>query len=286
VAEYVVGALLELAERRSWSLAGKAIGIVGVGNVGSKVLRYATALDMQVLLNDPPLAAATHDPRYVSLDALMEADVLTLHVPLTRDGPCPTYHFFGSPRIRRMKEGAVLVNTSRGAVVETGALSDSLKGRHLGGAVLDVWEGEPGIDIELLEAADLGTSHVSGYSFDGKLNAVRILFDAVARHFGIEAIWHPLRELPPPASPEIVVPESLQGEEIIRFVVRHCYDIRADDRALRTIIGRPPSDREATFRALRAKYGDRREFSSSTVHLPPRSYEIAWVLTTLGFQVK
>jgi erythronate-4-phosphate dehydrogenase len=285
VAEYVVGALLELAERRRWSLAGRTLGIVGVGNVGSRVSRYATALGMAVLLNDPPLAAATRDSRYVTLDALMGADVVTLHVPLTRDGPHPTYHFFGSSRIRRMREGAILINTSRGGVVETGALKDLLRGNHLGGAVLDVWEGEPGIDTDLLSAADLGTSHIAGYSFDGKLNAARVLFDSVSRHFGVDTVWHPLRDVPPPARPEISVPESLQGEEILRFVIRQCYDIRVDDLALRAIIGRPPAERGAAFRALRATYGDRREFSSTTVHLPPRSHEIGWVLTALGFQV-
>jgi erythronate-4-phosphate dehydrogenase len=286
VAEYIVGALLELAARRSWSLARKSIGIVGVGNVGSKVVRYVNALGMEILLNDPPLADATHDPRYVPLDSLMGADIVSLHVPLTRDGLYPTYHFFGSSRIRRLKEGGVLINTSRGAVVETGALKESLGTGHLGGAVLDVWEGEPGIDIDLLEAVDLGTSHIAGYSYDGKLNAARTLFGAVAQHFGIDAVWHPLDDSPPPASPEIVVPESLQGEDILRFVVRQCYDIRKDDAGLRKTIGTPPADREAAFRSLRANYGDRREFSSTTVHLSAHRHEAAWVLTTLGFQVK
>jgi erythronate-4-phosphate dehydrogenase len=286
VGEYIVGALLELAERRSWSLAGKSLGIVGVGNVGSRVLRYANVLGMETILNDPPLADATQDSRYVPLDSLMGADIISLHVPLTRDGLYPTYHFFGSARMRRMKEGAILINTSRGAVVETAAMKDSLKSSRLGGAVLDVWEGEPGIDVGLLEAVDLGTSHIAGYSFDGKVNAARMLFSDLARHFGLDAVWRPLDDPPLPAAPEIVVPESLQGDDALRFVVRQCYDIRTDDVALRKIIGTPPADREAAFRSLRANYGDRREFSSITVHLSPRAHEIGWVLTTLGFQVK
>jgi erythronate-4-phosphate dehydrogenase len=285
VAEYVVGALLELAHRRSWSLEGKTIGIVGVGNVGSKVLRYANAVGLEALLNDPPLADATHDPRYIPLDSLMGADIISLHVPLTREGLYPTYHFFGSSRIRRMKEGAILINTSRGAVVESGTLKESLKTRHLGGAVLDVWEGEPGIDVGLLEAVDIGTSHIAGYSFDGKLNAARTLFGALTQHFGIDADWRPLPDSPPPASPEIAVPESLRGEEILRFAVRQCYDIRVDDAALRKIIKTPPADREAAFRSLRAGYRDRREFPSTTVRLSPQAREVGWVLTTLGFQV-
>ncbi len=286
VAEYVVGALLEIGERRSWSLTGKTLGIVGVGNVGSKVFRYAGALGMRVLLNDPPLADATGDPRYLPLDDLMDADIISLHVPLTRDGPYPTYHFFGSTRIRRMKEGAILINTSRGAVAETGALKEALRARHLGGAVLDVWEGEPGIDTDLLSVADLGTAHIAGYSFDGKLLAARALFDALARHFGINALWQPLPAVPLPAFPEISVPGSLQGEEVLRHVVRLCYDIRVDDRALRMVLDRPSADRAGYFRGLRAKYPDRREFAATTIHLSTPSRETGVVLSTLGFQVK
>jgi erythronate-4-phosphate dehydrogenase len=275
VAEYVLGALLECAERRSWTLAGRSLGIVGVGNVGS-----------ETLLNDPPLADATHDGRYHPLDDLMRADVVTLHVPLTRDGPYPTHHFFGTSRLRRMKEGALLVNTSRGAVVETAALRECLRGGHLDGAVLDVWEGEPAIDADLLAAAELGTPHIAGYSFDGKLNAARRLFDAISSHFGLGAVWQPPAVQPLPSSPDIVVPGALRGEEILRYVVRRCYDIRLDDRELRAVLGRPAAERAAAFRALRAGYRDRREFPSTAVHLPPHSHGIGPVLSTLGFQVK
>ncbi len=285
VAEYVVGAMLDLCERRSWSIAGMTIGIVGVGNVGSKVLRYANALGMRVLLNDPPLADATHDPRYLSLDNLMDADVVSLHVPLTGEGPYPTHHFFGASRIRRMKQGAILINTARGAVAETGPLKDSLGSHHLGGAILDVWEGEPDIDPDLLAAATFGTAHIAGYSFDGKLNAARILFDAVVHCFGIDAVWQPLEWVPSPPFREIAVPRDLQGEDAVRFVVRKCYDIRVDDQALRTILSRPPGARAAAFRALRAKYRDRREFPATTILLPPGSERTATVLSTLGFQV-
>lgn len=286
VAEYVVGAMLELAERRSWTLAGKTVGIVGVGNVGSKVLRCASALGMHPLLNDPPLANATHSPRYVSLDALMEVDIVSLHVPLTRDGLYPTYHFFGASRIRRMKKGAILINTSRGAVAETGALKEALQGHHLGGAVLDVWEGEPGIDPDLLAAADIGTPHIAGYSFDGKFHAARILFDALARFSGVDATWQPPGTLPPPVSTDIAAPESLRGEDAVRFLVRQCYDIRVDDQALRAVLGRPAADRDATFRALRTNYRDRREFPATTIHIPPGSHAITPVLAALGFQVR
>lgn len=285
VAEYVVAALLECAERRSWTLAGKHLGIVGVGNVGSKVERYAAALGMVTVLNDPPLADATHDDRYRPLDELMDADVVTLHVPLTREGPYPTYHFFGAPRLLCLKPGAILLNTSRGGVVETVPLLERLRAGSLGGAVLDVWEGEPEIDGRLLAAAELGTAHIAGYSFDGKLNAARALFEAISRHFRLGAVWHSPSVQPPPPFSEVVVPPTVQGEAALRHVVRLCYDIRMDDRALRGILERPAAERAAAFRALRAQYRDRREFSSTTVHLPPACRDRAAALAALGFRM-
>ncbi|MBI4419049.1 MAG: 4-phosphoerythronate dehydrogenase, partial [Ignavibacteriales bacterium] len=121
VAEYVVAALLTWADKDGIQLREKSIGIVGVGNVGRIVAKYAAVLGMRVILNDPPLARVTGDPRYRPLDELMEADIVTVHVPLTRSGQDATVHLFGTDRIRAMKRGSVLINTSRGAVVDSNA---------------------------------------------------------------------------------------------------------------------------------------------------------------------
>ncbi|MCK5572585.1 MAG: 4-phosphoerythronate dehydrogenase, partial [Bacteroidetes bacterium] len=126
VAEYIVAALLVLAREGRCSLEQSSIAIIGVGNVGSRVERIARGLGMKVLLNDPPLAESTGDPKYVPLEAVIDADIVSLHVPLTTGGRHPTYHFLGAERLESMKKGALLMNTSRGGVAETSALKSAL----------------------------------------------------------------------------------------------------------------------------------------------------------------
>ncbi len=155
VSEYITAVLLELAQNKGFSLKGKSIGIVGVGNVGSKVWRKVEALGMQVFLNDPPLQRQGSSYPLQSIEKLMEADIVTLHIPLTRSGPDATFHLFDENRIRKMKQGAILINSSRGGVVETDALKRALSDGHISAAVLDVWEKEPNIDTSLLELVSI-----------------------------------------------------------------------------------------------------------------------------------
>jgi erythronate-4-phosphate dehydrogenase len=285
VAEYVAAALLVWSTRTGRSLAGTTIGIVGVGNVGSKVINVAHAFGMNVLLNDPPLARKTGNPAYRMLDDLMDADFITLHVPLTKTGPDPTNHFFNERLLKKMKRGAVLINTSRGAVVETAALKTALSSRHLSKAMLDVWENEPAIDTELLGQVMLGTPHIAGYSLDGKLNAVRMVYEAVCRflqspaelHLDSGSLSRNHDKLRLPV--ELSDPISLAGE-----AVRHAYDIMYDDTQLRKLIALPPDDRGRQFMKLRAEYRTRREFSHNEVELLPEQANASDILRNLGFR--
>jgi len=138
VAEYVFAALSVLAERGGWRLAEKALGIVGVGNIGSRVARLAEGVGVKVLRNDPPIARQTGDPEYLPLDALADADIVTFHVPLTREGPDTTYHMINTSLVSRLKRGVILLNTSRGSVADTTALKAALAAGRLGALALDV----------------------------------------------------------------------------------------------------------------------------------------------------
>ena len=148
VAEYVTAALLEYAAERKMELAGKSIAVIGVGNVGSKVVRKCGAMGMTVLKNDPPLKDATGDQSFLPLKDVLGADFVTLHVPLTREGEYPTFHMAGSDFFSGMN--SVLLNTSRGRVVDERALSTAL-GKNVASAILDVWEHEPDVDHALAE---------------------------------------------------------------------------------------------------------------------------------------
>ena len=285
VAEYVAAALSVLCGRLRVEPSGLTLGVVGVGNVGGKVVRVAEAFGMSALLNDPPLARLTKDPRFLELDELMASDIITLHVPLTHTGQDATYHFFDSRRIGQMKHGAVLINTARGAVVETEALVDALRSGHLAAAVIDVWENEPSIDARLLELAALATPHVAGYSLDGKVNAARMIFEALCRHVGRQVSWDWEDDLPPPARAELtVVPDRRAPGRNLREAILACYDIEADDARLRGHGMQPGEAIADRFRRLRATYPPRREFFTTRVKLTPEDASLRRALLLLGFR--
>lgn len=287
VAEYFVAALLRYAAEQGISLVDKTIGVVGVGNVGSKVVMRSETLGLRVLHNDPPRGRATGDPRFLDLDDLMDSDFVTLHVPLTKGGSDPTYHLFDAKRLARMKRGSVLINTARGAVVETAALKNALTTGQLGAALLDVWENEPAIDPELVPMAHLGTPHIAGYSFDGKLNAVRMIHTAMGKYFGMPARWEPPVGLPAPKVAELSLPKDIPTESraALSHIVQLCYDIGADHESLRRMLSLVPSERAAYFRRLRAEYPVRREFGATRIRVSRSHAALGDLLRAVGFAV-
>lgn len=284
VAEYVTAALLELSGRMGVSLKGKTLGVVGVGNVGSRVVKKAEALGMHVLRNDPPLQREGKGIGFVSLDDIMSADVVTLHVPLTRSGPDATFHLFGPERLAKLKTGSMLINSSRGSVVDGPALLASLRSGHPAAAVLDVWEGEPRIDVDLLRAVAIGTPHIAGYSTEGRVNGALMLYDAVCKHLGIAPEWSIEGRLPEPLQPDLTVTD-IDDDAALRSVVGRVYAIVDDDARLRAMAEWDPPRRGEHFKRLRSTYPVRREFPAVRVHLSSDRRTLATTLRSLGFNV-
>lgn len=287
VSEYITAALLVLAGRLDKSLKGMTLGVVGVGNVGSRVVRKAEALGMTVLRNDPPLARQTGDPKYRPLsEVLSKADVVTVHVPLSKTGPDATYHLIDAGFLARLKPGAILLNSSRGSVHDSGALLDCARSGRLAGLVLDVFEGEPSISPEILSAASLGTPHIAGYSFDGKVAGTVMIYEAVCRHLGATPSWDPTPLLPAPEVPEIDLRgvEAARTQDVLAYCVKKVYDIEQDDADLRHLLALAPREQAAWFDRLRKEYRRRREFQHTRVlHAP--GCEAGAALGGLGFQV-
>jgi erythronate-4-phosphate dehydrogenase len=300
VAEYVIAALLTLAKRKGFCLKGKKIGVIGVGNCGSRVAKKAEALGMRVVLNDPPLWRETADAKFRPIEELWEADILTLHVPLTYEGLDATHHMVNEAFLGKLRTGCILVNTSRGAVVDNRAVLAALNSGKLGAAVFDVWENEPNIDLGVLDAVDLATPHIAGYSLDGKTNATTMVYEAACKFLGVKPEWKPASVLPKPDPPylEIArhqqtgyprrgqVPDETTDEEAIANAVRKVYDIEKDDAALRRICETDPSQRGAFFDRLRKDYPVRREFQNTEVYLPQSASHLAEVFMGLGFRVR
>jgi erythronate-4-phosphate dehydrogenase len=192
VAQYLECSLLLLEQQKGLVLHTATIGIVGCGHVGSKVKAVAERLGMRVLVCDPLLG----HPEYVSMDVIeREADIITFHVPLTRDGKYATIHMADNNFFHRLSRVPYIINTSRGEVVDNIALLGALSEGRVRDAILDVWEGEPSVNLDLLNKVFIGTPHIAGYSADGKVNADNMVIDALCQHFGLS---HPGQILPPP----------------------------------------------------------------------------------------
>jgi erythronate-4-phosphate dehydrogenase len=285
VKEYIASALCVWSRRTGAPLAGKTIGVVGVGNVGSKVARAARTLGLNVMLNDPPLSRITGDEKYRPLDELMDADFITIHVPLTKSGDDATFHLFNEARIGKMKRGAVLINTSRGPVVETNALVDALSSHHLSASILDVWEGEPVLNTELLSRVLIGTPHIAGYSLDGKLNACRMVYEAACRFLGVQPAWN-IDTSMTSESARIAVPSGMsETNEIVRSAVKQAYDIELDDTLLKKTSSLDINEHGRYFMKLRAEYRIRREFPNRCVELSSTQSDAVNILQGLGLRV-
>ena len=283
VSEYITSALLVVAERMGRRVGEMRIGVVGVGNVGSRVVKKAEALGMTVLQNDPPLERRTGGACFRPIDELMDADVITLHVPLEKGGAYPTYHMVDEVFLGRMKRGAVLINSARGGVVDGRALHGAIDSGRLGAVVLDVWEGEPVIDTGLLGKVWIGTPHIAGHSFDGKVNGTKMVYDAACKFLGLRAVWTPLGLMPEPEVP--VIDLSCGGrdeEDVVREAVLALYDVRRDDADLRGMPGEVGL-RGGYFEGLRRNYWMRREFQNTAVRVSGGSAALAAKFAGLGF---
>ncbi len=287
VADYIVAALLSVAKKHTITLAGKSIGVVGVGNVGSKVAKKSAALGMKVVLNDPPLARQTGDPKYKPLNELFDCDFITLHTPLAREGRDRTCHLADEIFFKSLKPGCVFINTSRGGVHDTAALKNAIKSNKLSAVILDVWENEPNIDCELLQMVDISTPHIAGYSLDGKIGGLIMIYNAACKYFNAEPKHTSADFLPPPTVPQITIDKIDADEQsMLHKIVQHVYTINRDDFNTREISMVEPENRAKFFDDLRKNYPVRREFQNTTVILKQHSAHFADVLNGIGFKTK
>ena len=280
VKQYISSVLCVLAQKHNLDLETLTLGVVGVGNVGSKVAAVGEALGMRVLLCDPPRARREGPEAFVSLDEIIRAsDIVTVHVPLTREGEDATWHLFDGERLGTMSPGQILINSSRGPVVDNKALKASLKAGALKGAVLDVWEGEPDLDAELVSLLDVSTPHIAGYSADGKANGTTMSVRYLAAQLGLPlADWRASGVPAPAQALEFTLDASGKtAQEVLSEAILYTYDVRRDSDALRSDLG--------AFERLRGDYAVRREPSAFTLTLVGGTQELQCRLEMIGFKV-
>ncbi len=281
VMQYVASALLSLSVSKKFSLPDLSIGIIGVGSVGTKVTRVAKSFGMKVLLNDPPRKRLEENRNFIELDELVEqSDIITFHVPLNKEGRDKTYHMADETFFEKFDRGKIIINTSRGEVVKTKALKDSIRNGIVKACMLDVWENEPEIDPELLSLVDIATPHIAGYSVDGKANGTAVCLRAISSFFdsGIDLHWYPDAIPQPPNSNTIEIDCAKKSDQqIFLEAVLYTYKILNDDKTLRSSAG--------TFEKQRENYPVRREFTFYNIVLKNCREEIVNPLIELGFNV-
>lgn len=284
-AEYVIAGLLEIGRRYALDLEGGSIGIIGVGNVGGRVAKKCAAMGMDVYLNDPPLKRQTGDAKYLPLERLFDCDFITFHTPLTFEGQDKTHHLADEKFFKSLKQRCVFVNASRGGVVDSSALKVAIRSGRLRAVVLDVWENEPDIDIELLKMVDLGTPHIAGYALDGKIAGMIMIYRAACEYFAVEPKYDLRDFLPEPAVPELKVnPNNTNDQEELLDSVQKIYRIDKDDTRLRRILDKPAEDRVERFDSLRKNYPVRREFQNTRVIVKDTNSNLAKKLIGIGFK--
>lgn len=280
VVDYVLGALLTLAERDGVDLSRRCYGVVGAGQVGQRLVQVLRGLGWQVLVCDPPRQQAEGGD-YVDLATVLErCDVISLHTPLTKQGEHPTFHLLGAEQLQSLQQGSWLINASRGAVVDNQALKQFLTQRHDVRVALDVWEGEPQVDAELAQRCDIASAHIAGYSLDGKIRGTRQIYQAFCQHFSLAdsaAIEFPAQSL---LAMELAAHTSV--EEALRVICRAVYDPRSDDAAFRLSLQGDALTRRAAFDQVRKNYPVRREIPDLQVRVNQPTTELQQMLQALG----
>jgi erythronate-4-phosphate dehydrogenase len=277
VKQYIASVLIRLSMNHHFSLAEKTIGIVGHGNVGSKVNSLAKALGMNVLINDPPLQRKDSSLNFVSLQEIQEkADIISFHVPLNKVGIDKTFYLADETFFNALKPGCLIINSSRGEVVKNAALKDALINYRIKGAVLDVWENEPNIDLELLQLLDFASPHIAGYSADGKANGTAMSVQAISDFFGFGLKgWFP-ENVPSPENADFNLDcNGKTKDEIISGLILSTYDVKEDDSRLRKSV--------ETFEKQRGNYPSRREFQNYKPVLENDLYKLDHIIKELGF---
>ncbi|WP_113907310.1 4-phosphoerythronate dehydrogenase [Aliidiomarina celeris] len=287
VGEYVLAAALELATQSKVELAGKRALVIGAGHTGTEAGQRLAALGMVVQYMDPEPVVTRVGKQFVDWSALAQADLVTCHVPLTKNGNWPTFHLFNAQRLAELKPGAILINASRGAVVDNQALYQRLLREPAALQVaLDVWEGEPAIMSELLPQVQIATPHIAGHSAEGKLRGSILLAEAVRCFFAKALpalhVEQKLAELmaDEPKSATVAI-NACPTQEEIAHLVRSVYRVKEDDQQFREVALSPEG-----FENMRKRYTQRRELSSQTLTVSGVGNSV-WrlQLEQLGFNV-
>ena len=284
VAEYIISALYVLAEKYQFNLVDKTLGIVGVGNIGKTLEHKAKALGFRILLCDPVRAETENSDEFIELDNLLtQSDIVTFHTPLTKAGSHSTYHLLNEHNIGLLKDDVILMNASRGEVIDNSMLLTEVKRRSSLNIpaiklVLDVWENEPNPLAALIEHCDIASAHIAGYSLEGKARGTEMLYAQVCQLLNIETKQQLVNLLPKHDISELNYNQPPESQKAFKAICHLIYDVRRDDALFRQQLN------AKGFDWLRKNYPQRREWSSVSLKINA-SDQVFRKYLQLGFDV-
>ncbi|MBU2494057.1 MAG: 4-phosphoerythronate dehydrogenase [Bacteroidetes bacterium] len=265
VTEYVFCAIANIITQNHILKENPSIGIFGFGNIGTKISRYAKAMGLDVFISDPPLERAGNPQVFHSPEKVLESDIITFHVPLNTEGIDKTVHLLDENKLEKIKPGTIIINSSRGPVIDNAALLRRLKKNKDIFAVLDVWENEPDFMLELLQNINLGTPHIAGYSLEGKVNGTKMIYDALCKFLSREPVWQPV--LPNVDNSVVELKNEQNNFEILSSIFENVYSIKEDDLLLRNSLNMSDNQKKEYFDILRKNYKYRRELNNYKIKI-------------------
>lgn len=286
VVEYVLSSLSVLGLLDAGSGNSPVFGIIGYGRIGSLLHQVLEYLDINCLINDPPLAENSSAYKFYDLEKIAKSDIISLHVPYTTTGKYPTHNLINEQFLNKLVPDITLINTARGGVVDENALKTFMRNHPDARLVLDVWDNEPAIDRELLQLSAIATPHIAGYAYDAKIRATKILYDAVCAYFNCDILWDGCVNLMRTTTRNIAINESQSLTEAIPLLIPGHYDVRSDAIALHRLKDIDAEQAKIEFDLLRKDYPVRREFSATTIRLSAQQSGFAARLQGIGFGVK
>jgi len=284
VAEYITVSLINAAISKNISLQNKSLGIIGYGNIGTKVDRFAKLLGMKTLINDPPLKKNADENKFSTLKNALKCYAVTFHVPLNKTGEYKTVHLLNEGNIDLIRQDAILLNTSRGQVVDNKSAFKKLVNTTGIFSVFDVWENEPEINTDLLNAVNIATPHIAGYSFEGKVNGTIAIHEALADFLNVAPKWKP--KMPAVENSTFTVDIQEPFEQILNKIFQIVFPQYNDDALLRKSLLMDTEGRKKYFDDLRKNYRLRREFTNYTIKLNIFNAELKRKLEGLRFKVE